>query len=143
MPLISFERTILFTEVPSRRRWFPIVEVTFIKSDGQRYILPLLFDTGASCIMLRPEYAWLFPPSTSPVPIAAVGHSNSISCPRTSGQIEFLGVSMDCSIILSLIPPNPLWAGLFGRECFQQFGFGFWESTNKLYETLQPNLAES
>jgi hypothetical protein len=135
MPLKSFERTILFTEVRGRG-WYPIVEVTFIKVDGRRRILPLLFDTGASVITLRPEYEWLFPPGTICDDVNTGGSNVPTYGVETAGRIEFLGQTMDCPILLLPMPPNPLWAGLFGRECFERFGFGYWQSAHELYATV-------
>jgi hypothetical protein len=28
--------------------------------------------------------------------------------------------------------------GVFGRECFKSFGFGFWEKSHELYVTVKP-----
>jgi hypothetical protein len=37
------------------------------------------------------------------------------------------------------MPPNPLFHGLLGRETvFNEFGFGFWESTHELFVTTSP-----
>jgi hypothetical protein len=131
----SFETTIPFTEIPGEG-WFPIVEVTFIKSDGQRRKLMLLFDTGATEIVLRPEFAWLFP-AGQPEVWDTAGNGGGTPGVLTRGQIDFLGVTIDCSI--SLLPMRPrLWAGLFGRECFTSFGFGFWERAHRLYVTTTP-----
>lgn len=31
-----------------------------------------------------------------------------------------------------------MFAGLFGRDCFTSFGFGFWENVREIYVTLKP-----
>ena len=134
-PVARFERTIPFTQVPGEG-WFPIVEVTFIKADGQQRRLNLLFDTGATEIVLRPDYAWLFPPGQTETWDTA-GNGQGTPGILTTGKIDFLGIVQDCSI--SLLPMRPrLWAGLFGRECFKPFGFGFWDRAHRLYVTLRP-----
>jgi hypothetical protein len=131
----EFETTIPFTEVPGEG-WFPIVEVTFIKADGQRRPLLLLFDTGATEIVLRPEFDWLFPPGRRELWDTA-GAGQGTPGVLTAGKVEFLGITTDCNI--SLLPMRPrLWAGLFGRECFSAFGFGFWERSRRLYVTAKP-----
>ena len=136
MPLKSFERTILFTN--SGGRLYPIVEVTFVKPNGKRQILPLLFDTGASEIIIRPQYYYVFPRSTSTQPIGTAGKRRASVAKVTTGQMEFLGRAMNCTVLLLPMKSNPLWAGLFGRECLDKFGFGYWQSTGELHVTLTP-----
>ena len=137
MPLKFFDRTIPFTRVAGNGS-FPIVEVTFIKQNGQRRVLPLLFDTGASWITLRPQYRWLFPKSITKQAVGTAGKKKTSQGTLTTGRIEFLGQTIDCQILLLPMSPNPLWAGLFGRECFARLGFGFWEATGELHVTVNP-----
>ena len=136
MPLKSFERTIPFIQVQNDG-WYPIVEVVFIKVDGQRIRLPLLFDTGATQIVLHPDWAWLFPKGDI-VEFNSVGDEQPTSGTLVRGTIEFLGQVMDCTIGFAALPKRTWMAGLFGRECFTPFGFGFWESARELYVTLKP-----
>jgi hypothetical protein len=131
MPTKGFERIIPFTEVRGVG-WFPIVEVMFIKSTGQRRPLPLLFDTGATQITLHSDWSWLFPPGQLQQ-LNTVGSNSPLD-----GRIEFLGQTIDCNILMASLPKRPWMAGLFGRECFTSFGFGFWERTHELYVTLTP-----
>lgn len=129
----SFTEVIRFTEIPGEG-WFPIVEVVFIKADGERRQLALLFDTGATQIVLRREYQWLFPKGEIEGFDTGAGPAEGI---LTTGKIEFLGVVTDCNV--SLLPMRRrAWAGLFGRDCFKPFGFGFWENARELYVTLKP-----
>lgn len=136
MPLKSFERTILFTYFGGRS--YPIVEVIFVKPNGKRQLLPLLFDTGASCIIVRPQYHFVFPKSTSTEPVGTAGKRQASSAQVTTGRMEFLGKAMNVKVLLLPMKSSPLWAGLFGRECFDQFGFGYWQSSGELHVTLTP-----
>lgn len=136
MPLKSFERTILLTNVGGRS--YPIIEVIVVKPNGKRQVLPLLFDTGASCIMIRPKFHYMFPRSTSTEPVGTAGKRRPTLAKVTTGQMEFLGKAMNCRVLLLPMNSSPLWAGLFGRECFDQFGFGYWQSTGELHVTLTP-----
>jgi len=131
-----FETTIPFTEVQTGI-WYPIVEVTFVKADGQRRRLPLLFDTGATQITLHPEWAWLFPQGITEQ-FNSVGDETAADGLRTQGRIEFLSRTIDCTILLAPLPRRTWMAGLFGRECFIPFGFAFWEKTHELYVNLNP-----
>jgi hypothetical protein len=46
---------------------------------------------------------------------------------------------VQCPVNLQVLPQNPLYMGLFGRDqIFQEFGFGFWERSHELYVTLNP-----
>jgi len=136
MPLKSFERIILFTHAFGRS--YPIVEVTFIKPNGQRRVLPLLFDTGASSIIIRPKYHYLFPRSTATEEVGTVGRSKGVNAKATTGKVEFLGKTIDCNVLLMPIKMPPLWAGLLGREVMELFGFGYWQSSGELFVTVTP-----
>lgn len=135
MHVKSFEHVIPFTEAQGEG-WLPIVQVAFISSNGTEYELPLLFDTGATEIVLPPEFADDFPPGE--LANANVGgKKDAATGVVTNGIVEFMGQRMECEILLLDLPPNPLRAGLFGRGCFKPFGFGFWESAHELYVTLK------
>ncbi len=138
MPVFkSFEYTIPFTEVRGHG-WLPLVSIKFVASDGSRFALPLIFDTAATQITLRPDYQNLFP-SGQPAAANVAGNKQAARGVETTATIEFLGQAMTCAILfLDLGEPNLLFAGLFGRECFKPFGFGFWESARELYVALKP-----
>jgi predicted aspartyl protease len=136
MPVKSFEHVISFTQARGEG-WLPIVNVAFISSNGTEYELPLLFDTGATEIVLPPEFAEDFPPGTA-ANANVGGKKDPASGVLTRGTVEFMGQRIECEILLLDLPANPLRAGLFGRGCFKPFGFGFWESTHQLYVTSQP-----
>ena len=138
MPAKSFEHTIRFSEVPGRG-WYPIVRIRFTRSNGRQITLPLLFDTGASDIFLRRQFEPFFPPG-SVDSVNAPGADQPVDTLVTRATIEFLGKSVaDCPIaFLDLGSSNPLFAGLFGRRCFEPFGFGFWQAAHELYITLNP-----
>lgn len=147
MPAKSFEHTIPFYSVtdPVSQQTvsIPLVSVQFIRPNGNRVTLPLIFDTGASTVTLRNDFFWLFnvPSWTSGTPLSVntAGNQRPVAAYQYSGRLEFLGKTVNCPINLQELPPNPLWAGLFGREAvFREFGFAFWESTRELYVTLRP-----
>ena len=139
-----FERTILFKErrVGSELRRLPIVTATVFGPGGNGINLPLLFDTGASHITLRRElYSFLGLPSWDSgerVPIAAAG-GMADAYRYDDIDVEFFGKRVRCTIQLMELGRHPMFQGLFGRsDIFQEFGFGFWESTRELYITTNP-----
>jgi predicted aspartyl protease len=136
MPVKSFEHVIPFTQARGEG-WLPIVSVGFISSNGSEYELPLLFDTGATEIILPPEFVEDFPPG-EPAQANVGGAKQPAIGILTNATVEFMGHRMKCEILLLDLPANPLRAGLFGRGCFKPFGFGFWESTRELYVTSEP-----
>jgi hypothetical protein len=136
MHVKSFEHVIPFTQALGEG-WLPIVRVAFISTNGAEYELPLLFDTGASEIVLPHEFANDFPPGEQ-AQANVGGKKDPAAGIVTNGMVEFMGRRMKCEILLLYFPANPLRAGLFGRGCFKPFGFGFWESTRELYVTSQP-----
>jgi len=54
-----FEITVKFQQVFGGH-WYPIVQTIFLRSDGTRIRLPLLFDTGADSLVLHPDYEIMF-----------------------------------------------------------------------------------
>lgn len=99
----------------------------------------MLFDTGATDIVLRPKYTRAFPIAKKWGSVNTAGLSTpQQDIPITTSQIDLFGQVEDCDILLMDIPPNPLYAGLLGRRVFKAFGFGFWERVSELYVTLQP-----
>jgi hypothetical protein len=143
MPTKAFEHAISFYQVPGQPVSFPLVTVNLLQPSGNRVSLPLLFDTGASSMVLRHD---LYPilgltswDSGEPVSVDTAGGVAPVTAYKYQATIEFLGVTVDCPILLQQLPPNPLWMGLFGREqIFNRFGFGFWESSQELFITTTP-----
>jgi len=143
MPTKAFEQAINFYQVPGQPVSLPLVTVDLLQPTGNRISLPLLFDTGASFMTLRHD---LYPilgltswDSGEPVSVSTAGGAAPVTGYKYQATIEFLGVILDCPILLQQLPPNPLYMGLFGREqIFDRFGFGFWESTQELLITTRP-----
>lgn len=146
MPDRSFEHTVKFYRVQTATGavvWLPLVTVNLIQADGARVVLPLLFDTGASVTTLRHDlYPLLGIPSWDSGQLEetlTAGGAAPVPAYRYQATLEFLGKVVPCPIHLQVLPQNPLYLGLFGRELiFQEFGFGFWERTQELYVTLNP-----
>lgn len=146
MPDKSFEHTVKFFRVQTDAGavvWLPLMTVNLIQPDGTRVALPLLFDTGASVTTLRHD---LYPllgvaswDSGQPQPTLTAGGADPVPAYRYEATLEFLGKVVRCPVHLQVLPRNPLYVGLFGREqIFQEYGFGFWEKTQELHVTLNP-----
>jgi len=133
----SFDLIVPYTKDEDTGLWYPIVEARFLGLGTRWYRLPMLLDTGATEIVLRPDYQPLFPPGVEER-VNAVGDKHPRKGILTRSRIEFFGLEGDCEIIFTDIPSNPLFAGLLGRNCFLQFGFGFWEKSKELYVSLNP-----
>lgn len=146
MPDKTFEHTVRFYSVQTGTGatvWLPLVTINLVQPGGNRVSLPLLFDTGASVTTLRHDlYPLLGVPSWDagePQQTLTAGEANPVQAYRFQGTLEFLGKTVQCPIHLQVLPQNPLYVGLLGREqMFQEFGFGFWERTHDLYVTLNP-----
>ncbi|MFQ5878668.1 MAG: aspartyl protease family protein [Dehalococcoidia bacterium] len=146
MPDKTFEHVIRFYEVTTGAGasvWLPLITVYLIQPSGNRVALPLLFDTGASVITLRHDlYVLLGVPSWDsgvPQSVATAGGAALVQAYRYRAMLEVLGKTLQCPIHLQMLPSNPLYVGLFGRETvFEHFGFGFWERTQELYITANP-----
>jgi len=145
MPTKNFEQTIRFYEYRTTGGnpiWLPLVQATLITSDHRRIALSLMFDTGASVTTLRADLYYLLGLTSwnqgSPVQTAT---ANAIATAYRYENITFevFGKTITGPIHLIELPANPLYSGLLGRETlFNEFGFGFWESTHELLVTCNP-----
>jgi hypothetical protein len=123
---------------------FPIITVTLVQGNGNRVSLPLLFDTGASVTSLRRDLYTLLGLASwdagKKIQSATAGGDAPADSYRYDGIIlEVFGKLLSCPVHLIQMPQNPLFVGLLGRETiFQEFGFGFWESTKELHVTSTP-----
>jgi hypothetical protein len=145
MPDRSFEHTVTFHQVqtPNGVVVLPLLTITLIQPNGSRISLPLMFDTGASVTTLRDDlYPLLGVPSwDSGVPFQSetAGGMAAVTGYRYQATLELFGKAVTCPVNLMQLPRNPLYVGLFGRaQIFDQFGFGFWESTREIHVTLNP-----
>ncbi len=145
MPDKSFEHVLQFHSVQtsSGMLYMPLVTVTLIQPGGGRVDLPLMFDTGASTTTLRHD---LYPllgltnwNTGQPMQTLTAGGAAPVQCYRYQATLEFLGKAVACPVVLAILPPHPLYLGLFGREgIFDHFGFGFWENSHEVYATTAP-----
>ena len=142
----AFEHTIPFFTVQTNGAGtirYPLVIVTLIQPGGNRIDLPLLFDTGASVTTRRHGlYPLLGVPSwDSGIAITTntAGGADPVQGYQYEATLEFLGKVVQCPVNLLVLPLNPYYLGLFGRDqIFREFGFGFWERSHELYVTLNP-----
>ena len=141
----NFEHSVKFREfeIPNGTSvWFPIVEVFFITPINSRVSLPLLFDTGANVTTLRANlYPLLGLRSWDEGLRVLVGTGGGqVVAYEYTTTMEIFGKSIRCPIqLLPELPENPLYSGLLGRNTvFNEFGFGFWESTLELFITEIP-----
>jgi hypothetical protein len=116
--------------------------VTLVQPNGNRIDLPLIFDTGASVTTLRHDmYHLLGVPSwDSGQPVSTNTAGGVVTVYQYQATLEFLGKAVTCPVQLNnQLPAHPLWLGLFGRATiFENFGFGFWESTHEILVTTTP-----
>ena len=141
----TFEHTVQFRNVeidPGVWESLPIITVGLVQPDGSSVELPLLFDTGANVTSLRWDLYPLLGLSSwdigGPIKIST---ANGIALAyQYDFTLELFGKRTTCPIrLMKGLPSDALFMGLFGREgIFQEFGFGFWESSKELYVTLQP-----
>ena len=146
MPTKDFERIVRFYEVrpdpngPSI--WLPLVDVTLITPTNSRVGLSLIFDTGASVTTLSADlYSILGLQSWDQgVEVKTQTGGGEITAYQYTCTLEIFGKRIVCPIHLNnKIKVNPLFSGLLGRDTiFNEFGFGFWESTQELYVTTSP-----
>jgi hypothetical protein len=146
MPVKNFEQVVRFYEArqdptgPSI--WLPLVDVTLVTPANSRVSLPLLFDTGASVTTLRADlYPILGLQSWDQgIRVETDTAGGRTVAYRYTYTLEIFGKIIDCPIQLaSQLPFHPLFVGLLGRDTvFNEFGFGFWESTHELYLTPSP-----
>jgi hypothetical protein len=134
----TFERTIPFQAV-YRRGFMPLVSVKFFPNNVDPFTLSLIFDTGATQITLRPDYQELFPQGVA-AEANVGGRTEAAKGTETMSTVEAFGLKLLNRKILfvDLGEPNPTFAGLFGRDCFRSFGFGFWETAREIYVTSKP-----
>jgi hypothetical protein len=144
MPTKDFDRIVRFYEYRNPNGasfWLPLVGVTLILPDGNRISLSLLFDTGASVTTLRNDlYPLLGLQSWDQgQPMQTATASNVVTAYQYNATFEIFGKTINCPIHLLPLPTNPLYHGLLGRDnVFNEFGFGFWESTHELFITENP-----
>lgn len=144
----NFEQIVRFHETRQDSngplRWLPLVDITLITLDNNRVNLSLLFDTGATVTTLRAEFypilglqSW-----NQGKPVKTYTGGGPTTVYQYLHTLEIFGKTIiDCPIHLnSQLPPHPLFAGVLGRDTvFNEFGFGFWESTHELYITANPS----
>jgi len=144
MPPKDFERVLQFYEFQDpngKTIRLPLVEVILITAANNRVSLSLLFDTGASVTTLRAD---LYPM----IGLQSWDQGQKVDIATASGltvayqytaTLEIFGKLIQCPIHLLQMPPNPLFNDLLGRDTvFNEFGFGFWESTSELLVTSTP-----
>jgi hypothetical protein len=138
----NFERVIPFRLVPALQISYPLLEITLVSPDGRRTRLSLLFDTGSSVTTLRAEFFELLGlqrwDEGRPVEPATGG--GQITVYEYTATIELFGKVITCPVWLNdRFPSNPYFVGVLGRDTvFNEFGFGYWESTCELYVTENP-----
>lgn len=144
MPAKNFERVVRFTEFQpptGNPIQLPLVEATLITPTNSRIFLSLLFDTGADFTTLRADLSPMLGLQSwdqgQRVSVSAAGGvTNAYLYTFT---LEIFDKTIDCPVHLIQLPPHPLFHGLLGRNAiFDEFGFGFWESTKELYVTSSP-----
>jgi hypothetical protein len=145
MPSKNFERTVKFYEAKTNDGtsvWLPLVSVTLITSTNTRVSLSLLFDTGASVTSLRADlYPLLGLRSWDEgLKITTGTGGGEVDAYQYTATIEVFGKNIQCPIhLLPKLPYHPLFCGLLGRDSvFNEFGFGFWESTHEVFVTESP-----
>lgn len=145
MPVKDFEHTIQFYEHQDQNGdsiWLPLVNVILIGPTSSRVSLSLLFDTGASVTTLNKDlYPILGLHSWNQGQIVRTNTASEAGAAayRYTTTLELYGKTITCPIHLMSLPHHPLFQGLLGRDTiFNEFGFGFWESTHALHVTEQP-----
>jgi hypothetical protein len=133
-PSKAFELTIPFTEFDGD--WYPLLEVSFMTIHNEWLTVPLIFDTGAEPIILKPDYEHLFS-LTGEAMIGPIGQSTGHTCPSAEVEVELFGHTQSCEVVIDKVPKR-FAAGIFGRDGFKPYGFGFWEGKRELYVTLIP-----
>ncbi len=138
----TFDNTIQFYQTNDRGRiiWLPLVQINLIKPDGNQVALSLMFDTGASVTTLRADLYPLLDLNSwdqgQAINVATAGGRGTTAHYRYQATLEVFGKQISCPIHLAEMPHNPLYVGLLGRDTiFEQFGFGFWESTHEIFIT--------
>ena len=140
----DFEHTVHFFEIQDQTGSFflPLVQVNLIGPQQNRIQLSLIFDTGADITSLRSDLYPLLGLTAWDVGTrrTMTGASGSFDAYEYPATLEVFGKIINCPIQLIPMAHNPVYHGLLGRNAiFQEFGFGFWESSHDLYVTLNPN----
>lgn len=131
-----FELTIPFT--PIGGALFPLIDVSFLTIHREWFTVPLIFDTGAEHIVLRPDYQHVFPAGRV-VSLGGIGGKKGHDAMETQSDVECFGRRISkCPILIDEVPASSLIGGVAGREIFKSFGFGFWENARELYVSLNP-----
>jgi hypothetical protein len=132
-----FGLAIPFTEI--RGVSYPLIDVSFWTIHNDWVTVPLIFDTGAQDVILKPDYEHVFP-SGRPVRVGGIGQAGSHDAVEVRSNVELLGRRIDnCPVLIDEVPAPALIGGVVGREVFKPFGFGFWENAGELYvATLKP-----
>jgi hypothetical protein len=145
MPTKDFEHIIQFRQVQTQAGIvkLPLVTVILVQASGGRVSLPLMFDTGASVTTLRHDLYPMLGLSAwdvgQQVDTLTAGGAQPVPAYQYTATLELFGKSVQCPVHLQVLPVNPLYVGLLGRETFfEQFGFGFWESSGELFATNTP-----
>jgi hypothetical protein len=141
-----FEQVLRFRRMPTRGGpiWLPIVDVDLIYGQGNRIVVPMIFDTGARTTILDASYAPFLGVTTwtegELVDVDTAGGPESVQAYEFMACVEVFGRTFaDCPVWLMRLPRNDFWRGLLGRQAiFEHFGFGFWESTGELLVTANP-----
>jgi hypothetical protein len=132
-----FELTIPFTKINGTH--FPLVDVSFFTIYNDWFTVPLIFDTGAEDVVLKPDYEHVFP-AGKVTSVGGIGGAGGHDAIETQSKVEFLGRQISkCSILIDKVPAPALIGGVAGRQIFKSFGFGFWENARELYVSLSPS----
>jgi hypothetical protein len=137
-PTKSYDLTIPFTQNRRTRLWYPIMVVSLQLSTGGWQPFRLIFDTGASTIVLRREFADQFPPAALQ-DVGTVGSGKARRMLVTRSQADVLGRIIPCQIVLAKLPANYVVDGLLGRECLEPFVFGYSQTAQEIYVRLSPS----
>lgn len=130
----TFDWTIPFTKLGDRL--YPLVEINFLTIVGAWIPINLIFDSGASDMILRPNYSKFFAPGVEEE-LGIVGPK--VFAPVTPDvEVQFLEKTVVCDVVIREFDCHSYVGGLFGRSAFSLFGFGFWESAHELYVTVIP-----
>lgn len=145
MQVKNFEHSVRFYEYKISNGssiWLPLVDVTLVTPANSRISLSLLFDTDASVTTLRADlYPLLGLQSWDEGQRVRTGTGGGeVDVYQYTATLEIFGKIIRCPIhLLATLPYNPLFSGLLGRDTvFNEFGFGFWESTHELFATTNP-----
>jgi hypothetical protein len=127
-----FELIIPFTDIGGVS--YPLIDVSFWTAIHNDWLtVPLIFDTGAQDVILKPDYGHVFPKGR-PVRVGGIGQAAGHDAVEVRSDVELLGRRIDnCPVLIDEVPAPTLVGGVVGREAFKPFGFGFWENSGELY----------